>query len=146
MPSLCVYGPTSPRIEMTEQYRYRCLAVAWCNHCAISVISPLCRSDNLYTRGVRGEDEECAAVLKVRCGAQMAIYTGPNSPVIQLNRVWHLNCAAALDEGKSVALAATRSKGRVMNGRPSARMPSAAVLEERASESIPVDQISFLYI
>jgi hypothetical protein len=56
-------------VEMTEQYRYRCLAVAWCNHCAISVISPLCRSDNYYTRGVRGEDEECAAVLKVQCGA-----------------------------------------------------------------------------
>jgi hypothetical protein len=82
-------------------------------------------------------------MLKVQCGAQTAKYTGPNSPVTELNRVWHLNCAASSGEGKSVAVVAmTRSKGRVVNGRPSMiPSPSAAVQVKRASELIPVDQI-----
>jgi hypothetical protein len=87
-------------------------------------------------------------VLKVRCGAQTAIYTGPNSPVTQLNRVWHLSCAASSGEGE----VSGSSGNDEVKGESDKRQafddisPSAAVRVKRASESTPVDQISFLDI
>jgi hypothetical protein len=87
-------------------------------------------------------------VLKVQCGAQTAIYTGPNSPVIQINRVWHLNCAAALRRREfSGSSGSDEVKGesderQAFDDSP----PSGAIRVKRASESTLVDQISFLDI
>jgi hypothetical protein len=87
-------------------------------------------------------------VLKVHCGAQMAIYTGPNSPVTQLNRVWHSNCAAPSGEGE----VSGSSGNDEVKGEGDERQafedipPSDAIQVKRASASTPVDQISFLDI
>jgi hypothetical protein len=82
-------------------------------------------------------------VLKVQCGAQTAIYTGPNSPVTELKPSVALELRSIIRRRE----VSSSSGNDEVKGESDERQafdvipPSAAIQVKRALEPIPVDQI-----